>query len=88
MFNKLQWRDHPVDFGSGRRGVYTFANGWEVSVVGGARGLYGNGRTSFEVAIFRPNGEFYKDVCRQYIGWQSRQQVSAIMRRVAKYNAE
>ena len=86
MFNKLQWRDRPFELGGGRQGVYTFANGWEVSVVGGARGLYGNGRTSFEVAIFRPNGEFYK--YKDVLGWRSRQQVSAIMRRVAKYNAE
>ena len=84
MFNKLQWRDHPVDFGSGRRGVYTFANGWEVSVVGGARGLYGNGRTSFEVAIFRPNGEMVGDVR----GWLTPDEVSQLMEEVKSFTNE
>tara|TARA_R100001443_G_C3347768_1_gene176049 strand:+ start:85 stop:342 length:258 start_codon:yes stop_codon:yes gene_type:complete len=55
---------------------HKFKNGFEISVVGGGNGLYGNGKTSFEVAIFTPNGEFLNGDVK---GWQSIEEINNLI---------
>jgi hypothetical protein len=81
-FDDLVFEPHPL----GRGAVMAkldLGNDIEVSVVGGP-GLYGNGKTSFEVAAFyqtldklvpMPDGE---DVS----GWNSKEQVTRIINRL------
>ncbi len=80
MFETLKFKAHEVCEG-GVMATRQFDNDYEVSVVGGAKGLYGNGSTSFEVAIFRPDGEFYREVQ----GWLSKDEVSAVMEEVKAF---
>jgi hypothetical protein len=54
--------------------IRKFANGYEMSVVSGPAGcgLYGDiDEGTYEVAIFRPNGNMTDDV----IGWRTEQEV-------------
>jgi len=54
----INFTKHPVSPTAVSGRLY-FDNGWSISVIGGDR-FYGNGVTTFEVAIFKPNGEFYE----------------------------
>ena len=79
-FDDLDFGPHPI----GRGGVQAkikFDNDYEISVVGGALGLYGNGTTSFEVAIFTPEGEFYQSPNwdDQVMGWLDKDSITKIM---------
>ena len=76
-FSDLTFDNHTLP--GATQAVHTFENGWKVSVVSGPKdsGLYGNiEQDTFEVAIFRPDGNMLEDV----IGWQTPVQVSTIMR--------
>jgi len=73
MFDLLQFQPHNIP--NAVQAVYKFSNDWEISVVAGP-GLYGRlDDSTFEVAIFRPNGNMTEDVS----GWNTKQQVSAMM---------
>jgi hypothetical protein len=73
MFNQLVFEPHEI--ANAIQATYTFSNGWMISVVSGP-GLYGRIEdNTYEVAIFRPNGNMTDDVK----GWNSEAEVSAMM---------
>ena len=77
MFEQLEFEAHPIS--GAVQGKYKFENDWEISVVSGPAGcgLYGNlDDETYEVAIFRPNGNMTEDV----IGWNTKEEVSAMMK--------
>lgn len=77
MFDQLQFEAHPIPGAIQAR--YKFSNDWSISVVSGlpGSGLYGNVTdNTYEVAIFRPNGNMTEDV----IGWNTKEEVSAMMK--------
>jgi hypothetical protein len=78
-FDDLEFKPHPIGRGAVQARL-DLGNDIEVSVVGG-NGLYGNGKTSFEVAAFyktlrkfvpMPDGD---DVS----GWNSKEQVTELI---------
>lgn len=76
MFDQLQFISHHIP--GAIQGKYQFHNGWSISVVSGlpGSGLYGvitDG--TYEVAIYRPNGNMTDDVS----GWNTKEEVSAMM---------
>jgi len=74
MFNQLQFKAHNLP--GAIQATYTFSNGWMISVVSGGP-LYGRIEDdTYEVAIFRPNGNMTEDV----IGWNTKDEVSAMMK--------
>ena len=76
MFNQLTFQAHHLP--GAIQGTYKFSNGWSISVVSGlpGSGLYGVvSEGTYEVAIFRPNGNMTDDVS----GWNTKQEVSAMM---------
>jgi hypothetical protein len=76
MFDQLTFVPHNIPNAVQAR--YKFSNDWQISVVAGppACGLYGNiNDNTYEVAIFRPNGNMTEDVS----GWNNKQEVSAMM---------
>ena len=77
MFNQLEFQQHGLK--DCVHAKYQFSNDWSISVVSGPAGcgLYGNLEDeTYEVAIYRPNGNMTEDV----IGWNTKQEVSAMMR--------
>lgn len=77
MFEQLTFEAHSIP--GAIQGRYKFHNEWSISVVAGlpGSGLYGNVTdNTYEVAIFRPNGNMTEDV----IGWNSKEEVSAMMK--------
>ena len=75
MFDLLNFQPHSIV--NAVQALYKFDNDWQISVVSGTDGkLYGNlDDGTYEVAIFRPNGNMTEDVS----GWNTKQQVSAMM---------
>ena len=77
MFEQLDFQPHEIP--GAIQGRYKFHNGWSISVVSG---LYGSGlygiipEGTYEVAIFRPNGNMTEDV----IGWNTKEEVNAMMK--------
>jgi hypothetical protein len=77
MFNQLQFQAHQIP--GAIQGKYKFHNDWSISVVAGlpGSGLYGNVTdNTYEVAIYRPNGNMTEDV----FGWNTKEEVSAMMK--------
>jgi hypothetical protein len=73
MFDLLNFQPHSLP--NAVQALYTFDNDWQISVVSGDK-LYGNiNDNTYEVAIFRPNGNMIGDIS----GWNTKQQVSAMM---------
>lgn len=75
-FSALEFDNHTLP--GATQSVHTFENGWRISVVSGPEGsgLYGQvDCDTFEVAIFRPNGNMLEDV----IGWQTPVQITTMM---------
>ena len=77
MFDQLTFQPHNLP--GAIQGTYKFSNDWSISVVSGlpGSGLYGvitDG--TYEVAIFRPNGNMTEDV----FGWNTKDEVSAMMK--------
>jgi hypothetical protein len=76
-FSALTFSDHNVIKG-GTRAVHTFENDWAISVVSGPEGcgLYGDiQHDTFEVAVYRSNGNMLDDV----ICWQTPVQITTMM---------
>jgi surface protein len=76
MFDLLKFEPHNIPNAVAAR--YKFENGWEISVVSGDDkcGLYGRiAEETYEVGLFRPNGNLTEDVS----GWNTKQEVSAMM---------
>jgi len=72
IFSDLEFKPHGV-VPEGVMSSLTFDNGQFVSVVGGGEGLYGDGKSSFEVGF--PDGSGGIDV----EGWLSPEQVTELM---------
>jgi hypothetical protein len=78
MFELLNFQSHPSGIVNAIQARYKFPNDWEISVVAGPPncGLYGNiNENTYEVAIFRPNGNMTEDVS----GWNTKEEISAMM---------
>ena len=76
MFELLNFQSHNLPNYVHAR--YKFENDWEISVVSGpaGSGRYGNlNDGTYEVAIFRPNGNMTEDVS----GWNTKEEVSVMM---------
>ncbi len=76
MFDLLKFQPHHIP--NAVQAKYKFQNDWEISVVSGdsKSGLYGRiDEETYEVAIFRPNGNMTEDVK----GWNTKEEVSAMM---------
>jgi len=90
VFKDLVFKQHQR--GRGIAAKMTFDNGFSISVIAG-RMAYSTPRedkdspddfASFEVAVFRPNGdfvtrEFFPDHHDDVLGWQDRGQINALM---------
>jgi hypothetical protein len=75
-FSALTFSDHKIK--GATKAKYTFENGWTISVVSGPKdsGLYGIiGEDTFEVAVYRPNGNMLDDV----IPYQTPVQITSLM---------
>jgi len=80
-FDDLKFKLHPNGMG-GILGQMELANGYKISVVGGGKGLYGDGKTTFEVAMFDRIGEMIKlGENDQVLGWQTKEQVNEIIKK-------
>ena len=78
-FNKLKFKSHPNGMG-GKLAQMKLDNGYTISVVGGGKGLYGDGENTFEVAIFdRMNDMIMLSEHDRVLGWQTKQEVDDVM---------
>lgn len=79
-FDDLEFEPHPNGLG-GKIAQMELGNGYKISVVGGGRGLYGDGETTFEVAMFNRAGEMITlGENDQVLGWQTKDQVNEIIK--------
>ena len=70
----------------GKLAQMVLGNGYTISVVGGREGLYGDGETTFEVAIFDRTGEMIMlSEYDQVLGWMTIDEVNRI---IQKYDNE
>ncbi len=84
-FNDLVFKPHPVGMG-GKLAQMVLGNGYTISVVGGREGLYRDGETTFEVAIFDRTGEMIMlSEYDQVLGWMTIDEVNRI---IQKYDNE
>ena len=84
-FNDIKFKLHPNGMG-GILGQMELGNGYTISVVGGRQGLYGDGETTFEVAIFDRTGEMLMlSEDDQVLGWMTIDEVNEI---IQKYDNE
>lgn len=77
MFELLDFQPHGLK--NCVMAKHKFNNNWIISVVSGPSGcgLYGDIKEgTYEVAIFRPNGNMTEDV----FGWNTKDEVSAMMK--------
>lgn len=80
-FEDLEFKPHPNGMG-GKLAQMELGNGYKISVVGGGKGLYGNGKTTFEVAIFDRMGEMIKlGEDDQVLGWQTIDEINEIIQK-------
>lgn len=83
-FDDLIFKPHPVVSG-GVRAKMELKNGYEISVVGG-HGLYGDGKKTFEVAVFDRQGNMLElSDYDQVLGYQSKDDITNI---IQKYDSE
>ena len=78
-FDDLEFKPHPIGRGAVQARL-DLGNDIEVSVVGG-NGLYGNGKTSFEVAAFyKTLGKFVEFPDGDNVsGWNTKEEVTKII---------
>jgi hypothetical protein len=80
-FNDLEFGPHPTGLG-GKIAQMDLGNGYKISVVGGGRGLYGDGETTFEVAMFNRMGEMITlGENDQVLGWQTIDEINEIIKK-------
>ena len=96
-FKDISWKLHSLDKKS-IQGIIEFNNGVELSVIAGAK-FYSSkiGDTlphhskfaSFEVAVVDEDGKFitekFTDENNEVIGWQSREDIDAIISKIEDY---
>ncbi len=80
-FDDLDFKPHPNTYNKGAVQARLRLNeNVEVSVVGGGRGLYGDGVETFEIAAFDSSGNFIKLANNDdVLGWQSVAEINEIM---------
>jgi hypothetical protein len=85
-FQDLKFKTHAVIPG-GKMAKLLFPNGYGVSVVAGPH-LYGNGTTTFEVAVLKQDSEGRDGLCYDtpvtddVLGWQTKEEVTKVMEQV------
>lgn len=80
-FDDLEFSPHPTGLG-GKIAQMDLGNGYKISVVGGGRGLYGDGETTFEVAMFDRVGDMIKlGENDQVLGWQTIDEINEIIKK-------
>ena len=80
-FDDLEFGPHPTGLG-GKIAQMDLGNGYKISVVGGGRGLYGDGETTFEVAMFNRMGEMITlGENDQVLGWQTIDEINEIIKK-------
>lgn len=80
-FNDLEFGPHPVGI-KGTIAQMELGNGYKISVVGGHIGLYGDGETTFEVAMFDRVGEMIMlSEHDQVLGWQTIEEINEIIKK-------
>ena len=80
-FDDLEFGPHPTGLG-GKIAQMDLGNGYKISVVGGGRGLYGDGETTFEVAMFDRVGDMIKlGENDQVLGWQTIDEINKIIKK-------
>ena len=80
-FDDLEFSPHPTGLG-GKIAQMDLGNGYKISVVGGGRGLYGDGETTFEVAMFdRMNEMITLGENDQVLGWQTIEEINEIIQK-------
>jgi len=84
-FDDLRFKPHSVVIG-GIQARMELKNGYEISVVGGGRGLYGDGVKTFEIAVFDRQGDMITlDNGDQVLGYQTMDEVTDA---IQKYDSE
>ena len=84
-FNDIKFKLHPNGMG-GILGQMELGNGYKISVVGGGRGLYGDGKKTFEVAVFDRMGEMIMlQETDQVLGYQIKHEITDL---IQKYDNE
>jgi hypothetical protein len=84
-FNDLIFKQHPI-VPDGVQAIMKLKNGYEISVVGGGRGLYGDGKKTFEIAVFDRQGEMIAlGDGDQVLGYQTRDEVTDV---IQKYDSK
>jgi hypothetical protein len=79
-FDDLQFNDRD---GFGKQATVSFPNGYGASVIGGERGLYGDGVTSFELAVLHHDALCYSTpITNDVLGWQTREQITELLQRI------
>ena len=80
-FNDIKFKLHPNGMG-GILGQMDLDNGYKISVVGGGKGLYGDGKKTFEVAVFDRTGEMIMlSENDQVVGWQTVDLVNEVIKK-------
>ena len=80
-FDDLEFSPHPTGLG-GKIAQMDLGNGYKISVVCGGRGLYGDGETTFEVAMFDRVGDMIKlGENDQVLGWQTIDEINEIIKK-------
>jgi hypothetical protein len=83
-FSDLEFGPHPNGMG-GKLAQMELGNGYKISVVGGGRGLYGDGKTTFEVAMFDRMGEMIMlSEDDQVLGWKTIDEVNEVIKKFDK----
>jgi hypothetical protein len=83
-FDDLIFKQHPV-VPDGVQARMKLKNGYEISVVGGRR-LYGDGKKTFEIAVFDRQGEMIAlGDGDQILGYQTRDEVTDV---IQKYDSK
>jgi hypothetical protein len=79
---ELKFSQHHVVHG-GIQATVDFPNGYGASVVGGGRGLYGDGMTTYELAVI--HGEvlcYATPITGDVLGWQTQDEITALLQAI------
>lgn len=89
-FEHLQFQCQRIRGGCGRVARIFFPNGYGVSVMGGDLDaqVYGNGETTFELAVIKGNQKYWEQcydtpITNDVIGHNSKDEVTELMQKVA-----
>ena len=81
-FDDLGFHGHHVVHG-GVQATVDFPNGYGASVVGGGSGLYGNGITTYELAVTHGNVLCYSTpITDDVLGWRTKDEITASLQAI------